>query len=812
EIGNPLLASMGRMGRDFFNVIIEDSTEYELFDEPGEGNLLTTIQSDIYHLRWRGKDIEQAFISEDDISIQVHSCHSPMREVEVLYNNLLFLFERYKDLRPKDIIVMTPNIETYAPFISAVFDGYYDERTKIPYSIADRGAATESPVVNIFLKILNLLNGRFYASEVMDVIDDIYVKERFGLKDRDIESILRWINDTNIRWGIDEKHREAHGNPSFKDNSWQAGIERLLLGYAMSSKEEEPFKGILAYNDMEGDYVETFEHLLDFLLPLFEYSKEITNQYRLDEWAGILDGILDTFIAVNEDSVRDVQFIRETILNLKKIMVSAGFNRAVSFGLVLHYLKNRLNIREFSTGFITGGITFCEMLPMRSIPFKVVALIGMNNDTYPRESRPLGFDMIAKNPRRGDRSLRDEDRYLFLEAILSARLCLYISYTGQSIKDNSTILPSVLVSELLDYIEKGFYHPEKNPLNIIIKKHPLQAFSPRYFQKDSNIFSYSQEDYEAITVCKEKEYNERPFIITPLNEPAFDFRNITNAELKRFFLHPVKYFFNNRLGIFLDEKSTTPKDEEPLELDNLDEFIIRTSLTDKMVSYADPKKAMETIYGQGILPPRSPGRVFLDRTMNEAKTFLKKITGFIDDRKDPIDFTISIDEFKIKVRIEDIYSLGIVRYRCSNKIKAKYIIELWIDHVLMNLYKPEKSFYLSMNETHSFKPINNGEDIIKSLLKVYEEGIKTPISFFPETSFRYAEQLKKKGHGAALASAKNKWKNENKEGEPAESEDPYYRFCFGDYEPLDEAFTEISNTVLEPLLEHMDQGYENGNI
>jgi len=802
EVGNPLLASMGRMGRDFFNAIIEDADEYKLFDEPRGDNLLATIQSDIFHLRWRGKDMDKALVSEDDISIQLHSCHSPMREIEVLYNNLLFLFERYRGLKPRDIIVMTPDIETYAPFISAVFDGYHDERVKIPYSIADRGAVTESPIINVFLKILKLLSSRFYASEVMDIIDDLHVKERFKLKDKDIEAILRWVVDTNIRWGIDEKHRETLGNPRFRDNTWQAGIERLLLGYSMFSKEEELFQGILAYNDMEGDYIETLGHFLEFLSPLFEYSKKITYQYRLDEWAGLLEGILDTFISVNEESARDVQFIRETILTLKKIKASAGFDKTVSYSVILHYLKNRLNVRGFSTGFITGGVTFCEMLPMRSIPFQVVALIGMNNDTYPREYKPLGFDLMAKNPRRGDRSLRDEDRYLFLEAILSARLCLYISYTGQSIKDNSPIPPSVLVSELLDYIEKGFFHPKMKPLDIITKKHPLQAFSPRYFQKDSNIFSYSQEDYEAITANMEKKTVERPFIITPLNEPNVEFRDITNTELKRFFSHPVRYFFNNRLGIFLDEKSIMPKDEEPLELNSLDKFIIRAKLTDKMVSRIEQKKVIEAIYGQGILPPGSPGKVSIDRTLHEAERFFKKIADYIDEKKDPIDFSIDLDDFRIKIRIDDIYSPGMVRYRCSSKIKAIYIIELWIDHVLMGLYSPNRSFYLIMDETHSFKPPEKPRDIIKELLEIYRQGIKMPINFFPETSFSYAEQLYKKGHDAALVSAKNKWKNDR--NEEAESDDPYYRFCFGDSDPLDETFTEMARVICGPLIEHID--------
>lgn len=810
ETGNPLLASMGKMGRDFFNTIIGDTEQYDLFDEPQDNNLLTRIQSDIFHLKWRGKDTESSRIDDDDISIQVHSCHSPIREIEILYDNLLFLFERYRDLKPRDIIVMTPDIETYAPFISAVFDGYQDEKKRIPYSIADRGAITESPVVNIFLKILDLCNNRFYASGVLDILDDLYVRERFRLKNKDLDIVLKWIDDTNIRWGIDETHREILGNPRFKENSWQAGIERLLLGYSMFSKDEELFHGILPYNDIEGDHADTLDKLLGFLFPLFDYSKKLSYQYRLDEWAGLLDSILETFIAVNDDSQRDIQLIRDTIWNLKKIRLSTGFDNTVALNVILHYLKNRLNVREFSPGFITGGVTFCEMLPMRSIPFKIVALIGMNNDTYPREHRPLGFDLIAQNPRQGDRSIRDEDRYLFLEAILSARLCLYISYIGQSIKDNSTIPPSVVVSELLDYIEKGFYHPKKDTLEIIVKKHPLQAFSPRYLQKNNNLFTYSEEDYEAIAAKIHSRYQDKPFISTPLMEPAYDFRNITNEELKRFFRHPIKYFFNNRLDIFLDKIKTVPKDHEPIEMNNLDEFIIRTSITEKMIACEDTQKIKETIYARGILPPKTPGRVSLDYLSQEAERFYKRIKGYLIEKREPVDFNLDINGFHIKVIINDIYSYGIVRYRGSKNIKARDFMELWIDHVLLSLYKPERSIFLSVNNTWLLRHVYNGEEIIRELLEIYQEGLRMPVRFFPETSLAYAEKVNTKGHETALSYARDKWIN--RFGKTQESDDPYYRFCFGESDPLDETFFEFAKTIFKPLLEYTQIGNSNGDI
>jgi exodeoxyribonuclease V gamma subunit len=165
----------------------------------------------------------------------------------------------------------------------------------------------------------------------------------------------------------------------------------------------------------------------------------------------------------------------------------------VEIEVVKSCLENLLEHVNFGHGFISSGVTFCAMLPMRSIPFKVVCLVGMNMDAFPRESKILGFDLMAKNPRIGDRSRRNDDKYLFLEALISARNKLYISYVGQSIRDNTRISPSVLVSELIDYIKEGFGLSEDE----IVTFHRLQAFSSEYFNTDSKLFSYSNENFAA---------------------------------------------------------------------------------------------------------------------------------------------------------------------------------------------------------------------------------------------------------------------------------------------------------------------------
>ncbi|GAI98854.1 unnamed protein product, partial [marine sediment metagenome] len=268
---------------------------------------------------------------------------------------------------------------------------------------------------------------------------------------------------------------------------------------ALTLMDSHKFDGVLPYDLVEGSDTLVLGRFCEFVEQLFSHVISLGQPRTLDKWAASLIRLLEGFFLSDEDSEREMQVIRQTLDDLEKMSASsgAGFDEEIDINVIKWHLGHALDKEGFGFGFITGGVTFCAMLPMRSIPFKVICLVGMNNDAYPRESKPLGFDLMAMHPEPGDRSRRNDDRYLFLEVMLSVRAKLYISYVGQSIQDNSLIPPSVLVSELMDYIEQGFEIPGKNILKHISTKHRLQAFSPEYFKKDEKLFSYSGENLQA---------------------------------------------------------------------------------------------------------------------------------------------------------------------------------------------------------------------------------------------------------------------------------------------------------------------------
>jgi len=253
EQGNRILSDLGILGRDFFDLIQEFDCEIEEFiEDPGEEDLLSCIQSDILNLVHRSDKEGKKIIHKTDHSVTINSCHSPVREVETLYDNLLNMFDKDSSLTPGDILVMTPDIETYAPYIQAVFDVPLNEGKRIPYSIADRTVLNESGIIRAFNSLLGLCGSRFGVLKVLSFLEAVPVREKFGFSKNDLRLIGKWVNDTGIRWGIDAGHRGKMDLPEFEENTWKAGLKQLILGYAMNPDQEKVFHGILPYDGVEG--------------------------------------------------------------------------------------------------------------------------------------------------------------------------------------------------------------------------------------------------------------------------------------------------------------------------------------------------------------------------------------------------------------------------------------------------------------------------------------------------------------------------------------------------------------------------------
>jgi exodeoxyribonuclease V gamma subunit len=811
--GNRLLASLGTVGRDFFEMISEFGAEsIEQFEAPSGSSLLARIQADILELIDRERQpLEPPLPAAADGSIQIHSCHSPMREIEVLHDRLLALFEEDPQLRPADVVVMAPDIAAVAPYISAVFDSQLDPLRQIPHAIADRGTAGENSLQSALFALLDLKHSRLGTGEILRLLEYPVIREAFGLSEAQLPLIDRWVRQTGIRWGEDGRRRAALNLPADEHNTWKTGIERLLLGYAMPAHGLNLFQGVLAFDALEGAETRFLGDLLEFLARVFELARTLEKPATLAAWSHTLRAVLADFFQPEGALASDARRIERLLTELGGLPESTGCDEPVGLEVVRSFLSERLETGRLGFGFLSGGVTFCAMLPMRSIPFKVVCLIGMNHDAFPREHYPPVFDLMARHPRRGDRSRRNDDKYLFLEALLSARNVLYISYVGQSIQDNSRQPPSVLVSELLDVLHKGYGLPDDPSHGGLLTEQRLQAFSGEYFKVDAKLFSYSQEDLLACRAAAEPRktpaFFRQPLPLAADEAPRW--RELRLESLEEFWRHPARFIVRQRLGIRFEEDRGAPEEREPFELDPLTRHRIGQALLATLREGGDPAQLFEVSRAAGDLPHGSVGELIFRRLQAEVESFFRRAGRFLPAEAETArDGDWSANGFRLSGRISGLTSRGCLQMRFAD-VASRDFITAWIRHLFRGCLGDHpgspQTVLIGKNAAWSFGRVPDPAAELQRLLALYWQGLCAPLRFFPRSALAF---FRKRAPGRdderrALAGARREWIGS--EHVPGESADPYYRLCFDPAEALDAEFQRLAVQIFEPMFAHAEQ-------
>ncbi|MEN8244337.1 MAG: exodeoxyribonuclease V subunit gamma [Thermodesulfobacteriota bacterium] len=810
--GNPLLASMGALGRDFISMIAEAGCDLqEHYVPPGRDSLLNSIQADILDMLDAAETRKRGMGNSDhewashrfgaDGSIEIHACHSAMREIEVLHDNLLDMFHHIPDLKPRDILVMTPDIDTYAPFIQAVFEKYTGHPSEIPFSLADNSALYQSRILEAFFALLSLPGSRMEVDKITGLLEYAPVRKRFGLEDQDVAVIERWVKELNIRWGFDGADRRDADLPAFTENTWKNGLDRLLLGYAMSGRDSKLFSGLLPHDDVEGDQGRVLGSFLDYFAWILKSVKLLEAPKSLQSWSSGLQGIVDGIFFKDNDSEQELQALKHLLSRLQKVQEITGFEDDLDLEAVAFQLKSELEHASFGSGFLAGKVTFCAMLPMRSIPFKVICLLGMNGDAFPRDDNAPGFDLMATHPSRGDRSRRNDDKYLFLEALMSARKKLYISYMGKDIQDNSPLTPSVMVSELIDYAQHGYGLTEKG----LVRQHPLQAFSAHYFKEKANLFSYAEENFAAAVAAQQPPV--KPEKKPALPEPPAVFKHLEVETLAAFYTNPLKYFLNTRLGIYLEKEEEILETSENFRLGGLERYKAGLELFQADREARQPEELMTLFKARGMLPPCRVGEHDFTEMSLEAEELVARMHTWTlkrEPREQPIN--LQVGDFIIRGFVSDVYDHAMVHTRFA-RFNPRDLVRCWIAHLQLCAGtvpkgRPRQSVYLCKNISGVFSPLDNSSDVLEYLLQLYWQGLSCPLPFYTKTAYEYARArlIQEKPKKAALKAAYGILRGNRYY--PGEIEEPYMNFYFDAPVSLDEMFEQTALTLFKPLFEH----------
>lgn len=625
--GNALLISLGKECKDTFNELLSRDTELAFTnvfcsnvdpDDKQSDTVLNRIKDQLLTLNSK----ERYKISDEDSSIEFHSCHTPLREVEVLRDRMLDIFKKEKlngGVNTKNFLVMVPDIETYSPLIESVFGSISkDDPAYIPYAVCDRTAKSDNKIASAIIELLSIGSRRITASLIIDLLSIESIARKFGITKDEVIVIAEYLQKANIHWGLDEEDVKEELNAQI-DLPWTLsnGIDRIIDGFFKGS---DIVGG--ACSDVDTADFELINKFCAFVNKLKQIRDEFSPNLDLtnDDWTKklkniLLDGLFSD--EQNEELVfinKILQQMNESISNLK---AGIGSNEEEGYTSVLNIklpvfrakLEHAFGNDRDSSKYLRGKVNFCSFIPMRAVPFDFIFLLGMNDGDFPRKEVLPNFNLIGVKSlvRNNDRQKSVDDRFLFLESILSAKKKLYISYIGQSPIDKSELNPSPVVIELIEHIAEHFYIDS----DVKDEEENLKAIKSRLFRQETlnsyDIRNYSIDDQNGLlsTVSynkaafwfdKNSSEKKESLPIGYLTDEYIDSMSNNNCESTRLSLEELADFFKNPCKAFLKEKlnirsvgavkSDVCEDNEPLMFDNFDlVFIVKDLFIEFMNHY-----------------------------------------------------------------------------------------------------------------------------------------------------------------------------------------------------------------------------------
>lgn len=793
DIGNPLLTGLGHQGQQFVRLLSEIADqEMPLFTEPAANHLLAQVQSDVLHLR----DGRECPSDHYDNSIRVVSGHSPLREVQALHDWLLHRFNEDPDLAPRDVVVMCPNVEQYAPFVEAVFAGRGEALSErvppLPSSIADRNPGDADPAVAAFIELLSLPDARFEVSRIISWLQVPAIQQRFGFDAEQVARLNQWLNAAAIHWGLDAEHKQQWlGAGASSHYSWDQGLERLLVGFAWGD-EEAILRNRLLLPQVEGGDAVILGRLIALLRALKALRHDMALPRTVSDWQAFLHERLRQALFSTEQRHEWIhEQLREAIRELGQYASHAAFTEAVPFTVIRHALEQNLR-SPARTGrqFMTGQITVCSMVPMRSIPFRVVAILGLNDGEFPRQRPPLGFDLMANDrPRPGDRSRRGDDRYLFLEAILSARDHLYLSYQGRDLNTNAERQPSLVLTELMHYLENATgWHREA------IQRLPLQPFSPANFHGPEPSF-----DPGWLRLTRPgKEPDRRPRLPAPEAEPEA----LTLEQLVRALENPARHHAQHRLGLYLEEADIPEvEDVEPFAANHLSRYSLQQTLIEYQLEGRDETPVLERARLSGELPDHAPMASELAQWQEQARAFAGALhdAGATGVQRHAVVWYL--EGLTLTAELALARNGRVILWRMANP-KGKDVLRLWCHHLVANLERHRTSVSLHRGKDGALRmlrcdPMDCGEARaqLAALVRQWRESLCQPSRLHGDLLRAVLEKGAEAAEAKRLAALRNSWQGDSYNGFPGVKDDDYMNWFFDE------------NTDAESLLSELDQVY-----
>ena len=832
---NRLLASWGQDSREMQLVLgASDFIDHHHAVEHGTGTLLAHLQADVRADRWPAgaplpsEDDARPTLDASDRSVQVHACHGRARQVEVLRDAILHLLDEDAALEPRDVIVMCPDIETFAPLIQATFGAGEvfeddDELEALPADVrppdlrvrlADRALRQTNPVLGVIGRLLDLVDERLTASQVLDFADQEPVRRRFGLDDDDLARIEDWVAASGIRWGLDAAHRAPFKLDALAAGTWRSGVDRILVGVTMTEEEQRLFHDVLPLDDVDSGAIDVagrFAELVDRL----QLSLDALNQPKtIDAWAEAIAAAADALTTTSERDAWQRAELDRILGDVADEATGSGSATSLVPAEIRALLSERLKGRPTRANFRTGHLTICTLMPMRSVPHRVVCLLGMDDGVFPRKSPRDGDDLMLADPHVGDRDARTEDRQLLLDALLAATDQLIVTYTGNDERTNLVRPPAVPIGELLDVVDRTVRTDDGPAREGVEVRHPLQPFDPKNFTvgelMPERAWSFDPVTLHGAEALTAERAQTAPFLAGPL--PPREQTLIELEDLVRFAGHPVRAFLRQRLGITVGDYADELDDALPVELDALERWGVGQRLLDGVLGGANIEACIAAEIARGTLPPGKLATPVIDRirpiVAHIAAAARAELEGGGEQEAGgqpaSVDVKIALPDGRtLSGTVPGVYG-DVLRTVTYSRVNARHRLQAYVRWLALTAAHPDRAFTAvtvgqarrgaSDSATitiarippladHPAVRAERAREPLATLIDLYDRGMREPLPLACMTSAAYAAAAHQGGDAdkAACAAWESGW---NFPKEDAELEHQLVRGAISSFDEL----------------------------
>lgn len=821
---NPLLASWGVDAREMEVNLVGGGLDADVVHPaPGAGSgLLARIQADVRADRaapgvpLTGRPDERLSLSPEDRSVQIHACHGRARQVEVVRDAILHTLADDPTLEPRDVIVMCPDIETFAPLIQATFgagESYEEELedqtleplpaalrpTDLRVRLADRSRRQTNPLLGVVVRLLELADRRVTASEVLDLADRPPVRRRFRLDDDDLTRLQGWIAQAGIRWGLDGRHRERYKLDRVPGGTWSAGLERLLLGVTMTEDGQRLFAGVLPLDDVDSRAIDLAGRLGELVERLATAVDALARPQPLADWARAITEAADALAATPP---RERWQRAELGRLLDDLLQEAGPHGAGALAPaeIRAYLLERLAGRPTRANFRTGHLTVCTLMPMRSVPHRVVCLLGLDDGAFPRKTPRDGDDLMLADPLVGERDPRSEDRQLLLDALMAATERLIVTYSGSDERTNSPRPPAVPVGELLDLVDATAVipagpapaaadrtgpgrvdaeAPSRRATDQVLVRHPLQPFDPRNFAPGAlaggEAWSFDRVTLDGARALSSPRRRVPPFLPGPL--PPAGGSVIELEDLVRFVEHPVRAFLRQRLGISLGGAAEEIADGLPVELDGLELWGVGQRLLEARLGGVDGRTAIRAEIARGTLPPGRLGHPVINAVYPLVDAIASQAASLATAGPvgDPLDVRVELaDGRRLSGTVSGV-SGDVLLSATYSRVAAKHRLAAWVRLLALAASRPERELSAAtvgrasgrddvrVSRVGPLAPsaaerVRVARAQLEALIDLHDRGLREPLPLFAATSAAYAAAAA--GGLDPVVAAEREWRTE----------------------------------------------------